>query len=103
MAPWAGAALLAGWTGLFGWLFLNRPMLADPRAILQALDAAEGIPGDVAVLAAMAPILVWTVFLIVVATILMVCGQLLAERRLLQVLDTTPASSGESPAASTGQ
>ena len=85
--PWVGIVLTAAWAGLLAWLWSTQPTLVDPRLVWSGLTDGSLQEPSVHLLAAMTPVLVCTVFVVVLATLLLAFGCNAHERRMLRLLE----------------
>ncbi|NKC14768.1 MAG: hypothetical protein GKR94_22050 [Gammaproteobacteria bacterium] len=79
---WFIATMALMWTWVFYWLVTHHPMLTNPLAISRAI--ADGTIGQdtLQLLAALAPVLIWAIFALVWACLLILLGSVYREQRL---------------------
>jgi len=73
--------------GFFAFLFITQPLLVNPAYVLAQLEAGTLDPATQALLAAMAPLLLLTVGVLLIILILFVTMGMINERRLLGLID----------------
>ncbi len=84
--PFAGGALLCLLVGLGVWMFLFQPGLANPFFVIERIGSDSLPAGDLALMAAMLPILVLTCLALAVVMIIFGFAGIRNEGRLLAVI-----------------
>jgi len=84
--PVVGAVLLFTLAVLGAWLFVTRPLLADPFTVLARLDAGSIPPSMLTLMAGLLPVVVLLCLVLAAAIVLLVYAAMVNERRHLAII-----------------
>jgi hypothetical protein len=84
--PICGGFLLASLTFLIGWMLWRSPLLVNPVAALNAIEAETIMPNTLRLMAGMLPIAMIIIFVLITAMVLFVYAALSNEKRHLEII-----------------
>lgn len=101
--PFAGGALLCLLVGLGVWMFLFQPGLANPFFVIERIGSDSLPAGDLALMAAMLPILVLACLALAVVMVIFGFAGIRNEGRLLAVIQRLAEEPARRPVGPDGE